>query len=43
VAEKDNAIVKSVKELSSGDILTLVMNDGSAITEVVKIKGENHI
>ena len=43
VAEKNNAIVKSVKELSSGDILTLVMNDGSAITEVVEIKGENNI
>ena len=40
VAEKGNAIIKSVNELSKGDRLTLIMNDGKLLTEVVEIKGE---
>lgn len=43
VAEKDNAVIKSVTELSKGDRLTLIMKDGTAITEVVEIKGEDNI
>ena len=43
VAEKDNAVIKSVTELSKGDRLTLIMKDGTAITEVVEIKGEDNL
>ena len=43
VAEKENVVVKSVGELSKGDRLTLIMKDGTAVTEVVEIKGENNI
>ena len=43
VAEKDNAVIKSVNELSKGDRLTLIMNDGTLLTEVVEIKGEDNI
>ena len=40
VAEKDNSVVMSIVELSPGDRLTLIMNDGRAVTEVLEIKGE---
>jgi exodeoxyribonuclease VII large subunit len=40
VAEKDNVVVKSANELSIGDRLTLIMKDGTALTEVLEIKGE---
>ena len=43
VAEKDNVVIKSVNELSVGDRLTLIMRDGTAVTEVVEIKGEQNI
>lgn len=43
VAEKENVVVKSVGELSKGDRLTLIMKDGTAVTEVVEIKGEENI
>ena len=43
VAEKENAVIKSVNELSKGDRLTLIMNDGKLLTEVVEIKGEENI
>ena len=43
VAEKENVILKSVNEISKGDRLTLIMSDGTAITEVVEIKGEQNI
>ena len=43
VAEKDNVVIKSVNELSAGDRLTLIMRDGTAVTEVVEIKGEQNI
>ena len=43
VAEKDNVVIKSVNELSKGDRLTLIMRDGTAVTEVVEIKGEQNI
>ena len=43
VAEKDNAVIKSVNEVSKGDRLTLIMRDGTAVTEVVEIKGEHNI
>ena len=43
VAEKENVIVNSVNELSKGDRLTLIMKDGTALTEVVEIKGEQNI
>ena len=43
VAEKENVVVNSVNELSKGDRLTLIMKDGTAITEVVEIKGEENI
>ena len=40
VAEKNNVVVKSANELSIGDRLTLIMKDGTALTEVLEIKGE---
>ena len=43
VAEKNNVVIKSVNELSKGDRLTLIMRDGTAVTEVVEIKGEQNI
>ena len=43
VAEKDNVVIKSVNEISKGDRLTLIMRDGTAVTEVVEIKGEQNI
>lgn len=43
VAEKEKIVIKSVNELSVGDRLTLIMRDGTAVTEVVEIKGENNI
>ena len=43
VAEKDNSVIKSVNELSRGDRLTLIMNDGTLLTEVLEIKGEKNI
>ena len=43
VAEKEKVVVKSVGELSKGDRLTLIMKDGTAVTEVVEIKGEQNI
>ena len=43
VAEKEKVVVKSVGELSKGDRLTLIMRDGTAVTEVVEIKGEQNI
>ena len=43
VAEKDNVVIKSVNEISKGDRLTLIMRDGTAVTEVVEIKGELNI
>lgn len=43
VAEKEKVVVKSVGELSKGDRLTLIMKDGTALTEVVEIKGEQNI
>lgn len=43
VAEKDNVVIKSVNEISKGDRLTIIMRDGTAVTEVVEIKGEQNI
>lgn len=43
VAEKDNVVIKSVNEISKGDRLTLIMRGGTAVTDVVEIKGELNI
>ena len=41
VAEKNGAVVKQVSDLSCGDRISLIMQDGRVEAEVLEIKGDN--